>query len=118
MRKFFSTDDNQCDSITWSFFWSILRREYLTWDRRQSMNEIVVNVNKKILEAVDRAGDQAVFVDYDKYYADKMGRYCEAGYAESFGNRAGLPLYEYYTDDNAEPMRQMENQLRHGLGTC
>lgn len=101
--QFFSTDDNQCDSVTWSFLWSFLRREYLTLDRRRSMNDLVVNVNKKISDAVGRAGDKAVFVDYDHYYADTMGRYCEKGYDESFGNRAGLLLYEYYTDDNAEP---------------
>lgn len=101
--QFFGTDDNQCDSVTWSFLWSFFRREYLTLDRRQSMNELVVNVNKKISEAVGRAGDQAVFVDFDKYYTDTQGRYCEAGYPESFGNRAGLLLYEYYTDDGADP---------------
>ena len=101
--QFFGIDDKQCDSVTWSFWWSFLRREYLTLARRRSMNELVINMNKKISEAVERAGDQAVFVNYDQYYADTLGRYCESGYAEPFGNRAGLLLYEYYTNDDAAP---------------
>lgn len=101
--QYFGTEDHQCDSVTWSFLWSFFRREYLTLSRRQSMNALVANVNQKISEAVGRAGDKAVFVDYDKYYKDTLARFCEARYAEPFGNRAGLLFYEYYTDDSVEP---------------
>ena len=101
--QYFGTDDNQCDSVTWSFFWSYFRREYLTLDRRQSMNTLVVNVNQKIKDAVQRAGDQVVFVDYDAYYESTLARFCEKGYSESFGNREGLLFYEYYTDDTVDP---------------
>lgn len=67
------------------------------------MNALVANVNRKISEAIGQAGDMAVFVDYDKYYKDTLARFCEARYAEPFGNRAGLLFYEYYTDDSVEP---------------
>lgn len=59
--------------------------------------------NQKISEAVGRAGDQAVFFDFDKYYIDSLARVCEAGSAEPFGSRAGLCFYEYNTDDTVEP---------------
>ncbi len=101
--QFFGTDDTQCDSVTWSFFWSYFRREYLTLDRRQAMNTLVVNVNQKIMDAVQRAGDQVVFVNYDAYYESTLARFCEKGYPESSGNREGLMFYEYYTDDTVDP---------------
>ncbi|KAL8902721.1 MAG: hypothetical protein Q9207_004433 [Kuettlingeria erythrocarpa] len=101
--QFFGVDDNQCDSVTWSFFFAFFRREYLTLERRTAMNSLVINVNRKILEAVQRAGDQFVFVDYDSYYQSTLARFCEKGYAEPFGNREGLLFYEYYTDDTVDP---------------
>ena len=97
--QFFGTDDHQCDSVTWSFLWTLPQREYLTLDRRQAMNVLIVNVNQKIKDAVQRAGDRVVYVDYDIYYQSTLARFCEAGYPEPFGNREGLLFYEFYTDD-------------------
>lgn len=66
------------------------------------MNELVVNMNKALSDAVGRAGDGVTFVDYDKYYQLSRGRFCEDKYKETEPNRYGLLFYEWNTDDNAE----------------
>lgn len=77
-----------------------LPEQTLTSSRRRTMNELVDNVNAKIVSgntssqqlieltvswsaAVSRAGSNVVFVDYDKYVGEFKGRFCEAGVDES-----------------------------------
>lgn len=61
-------------------------------------------MNAAISAAITRANSyHIVFVDYDQYYQSTVGRFCEAGQGETAGNREGLLLYEYYTDDNVAP---------------
>ena len=100
--EFWGEEDNQCDSVTWSFWYNYGKRQYLTLDRRQTMNKLVRNMNSAISDAVKRAGTSVVFVPYDQYYIDTIGRFCEKGYSETDSNRNGLLLYEYYTDDTAD----------------
>lgn len=46
------------------------------------MNELVDAVNEKIAEAVKKAGDQVVFVDYDLGIRTSGGQFCEKGVDE------------------------------------
>lgn len=99
--RFFGTDDDTCDSITWAV-WSPeseSAKQYLTLERRKTMNAMVDAVNKRIRDAVKKAGDHVVFVDYDRYVAKNRGRYCEAGVVEPDPNRLGLYFYEWKTVD-------------------
>jgi hypothetical protein len=57
--------------------------EFLTVDKRKIMNSLVDEMNKKLAEAVKRAGDGVVFVDYDKYIGEFEGRFCEKFIDES-----------------------------------
>ncbi|KAJ3549763.1 hypothetical protein NM208_g348 [Fusarium decemcellulare] len=96
----------ECDKVTWTTFihkaHDLAGSEYLTVDRRKKMNELVVKVNEKIQTAVDRAGSNVKFIDYDDLIGDLHGRYCEAGVDESAsdaGQRNGLMFYEFSTMD-------------------
>ncbi|OCL14763.1 SGNH hydrolase [Glonium stellatum] len=102
--RFFGTDDNTCDSITWAVWspGSEAAKQYLTLGRRKTMNAMVDAVNKRIKDAVEKAGDHVVFVDYDDYVAENKGRYCEAGVMEPAPNRLGLYFYEWKTVDTGD----------------
>ena len=67
------------------------------------MNRVVVKMNNALQAAVQRAGDQVVFVDYDDYVGFLGGRYCLPGVDESKGNGANrdfLFFYEMKTTDS------------------
>ena len=40
------------------------------------MNDLVDAMKQKLSEAVKRAGDSVVFIDYDPYVGDLSGRFC------------------------------------------
>ncbi|KAF2111855.1 SGNH hydrolase-type esterase domain-containing protein, partial [Lophiotrema nucula] len=92
--RFFDETTNECDSVT---FWMILipfaHREYLTQARRQQLNGLVDMMNSALRDAVSRAGDQFIFVEYDSPFGDFEGRYCEPGVKEPAPNRADLLFY-------------------------
>jgi hypothetical protein len=85
-----------------AYWYEYGKREYLTQDKRKQMNQLVLNMNKILSDAVARAGDAVTFVDYDKYYAEGRGRFCEDAYKETDPNRYGLLFYEWNTDDSAD----------------
>ncbi|KAF2811078.1 SGNH hydrolase [Mytilinidion resinicola] len=102
--RFFATDDEICDNVTWAV-WSYesqSAKQFLTLERRKIMNDMVQAVNKKIEEAVHKAGDQVIFVDYDSFVAENKGRFCEAGVIEPDPNRNGLCFYEWKTVDTGD----------------
>ncbi|KAJ5086483.1 hypothetical protein NUU61_007790 [Penicillium alfredii] len=66
----------------------------LTVDRRKKMNELVDAVNMKIAEAVKKAGDQVVFVDYDYMIRTSGGQFCEKGVDEPNPGRKQLMFFE------------------------
>ncbi|KAI9671724.1 MAG: hypothetical protein M1831_003252 [Alyxoria varia] len=128
--RFFGEGDSQCDTISWSYWWNLFDWHKLALERRQTMNKLVLGMNGAIGDAVKRAqgsgdalstDDWVVFVDYDKYFTDTAGRFCEDGYGETDSNRDGLLFYERWTDDDAEPtVRKPEGaaaeppKLEHG----
>ncbi len=65
------------------------------------MNTIVQNMNNVLSAAVSRAGSDVTFIEYDTYYTQSLGRFCEDNYPETNPNRYGLLFYEWDTDDNA-----------------
>lgn len=67
------------------------------------MNTLVQNMNKALSAAVARAGDGVTFIDYDKYFVESKGRFCENTYPEMNGNRYGLLFHEWSTDDTKSP---------------
>ncbi|KAL6718667.1 hypothetical protein ACLMJK_002901 [Lecanora helva] len=101
--KYFNPDTPQCDKQTWSFWYQRLNAPYLTQDLRKRLNDMVDAVNGKISDAVKAAGEQVVFVDWDKYFVRFRGRYCEKNVAEPSASRLGLLFYEWETVDNGEP---------------
>ena len=66
------------------------------------MNKLVDAMNNKVQAAVQRGGDQVVFIDYDPYVESTVGRYCVPGVDEDKGNganRAFSFFYEMKTND-------------------
>ncbi|KAL1631113.1 hypothetical protein SLS56_004501 [Neofusicoccum ribis] len=101
--RFFDEATPDCDQITWSFFYNlgpVFQKQYLTQARRKRMNDLTVAVNAAIRDAVGRAGSDFIFVDYDQYYDDLGGRFCESGVKEPDGNRQGLLFFEWGTNDD------------------
>lgn len=117
--KFFDASTNNCDSVTWKV-WLGFKSQYLTQARRQRMNDLVDAMNAKVKEAVDRAGPQVVFIDYDPYVGYLNGRYCLPGSDESNkdkslgANRDLLFFYEMSTQDTPI-MAPGEDDWRSGL---
>ena len=94
--KFFDATDNSCDKVSWHIWLNLFTREYLTQDRRNRMNDLVDAMNSALKSAVERAGSQVYFVDYDKYVDASGGRYCQPGQDESAGKGANLPYAFFY----------------------
>ena len=66
------------------------------------MNNLVDAMNNKLELAVQRGGDQVVFINYDSYVGSLGGRYCSPGVDEGKGNGANrdfLFFYEMHTSD-------------------
>ena len=100
--QFFDATTNDCDSVSWHIWLGLFTRQYLTQANRQRMNDLVISVNSKISAAVQRAGDQVVFIEYDDYVGFLGGRYCLPGVNEDKGqgaNRGFLFFYESKTVD-------------------
>ncbi|PWY96628.1 fibronectin type III domain protein [Aspergillus sclerotioniger CBS 115572] len=80
--KFWAEDlSSACDSVSWATW--IYNSQKLTTDHRRTMNELVDSVNAQISAAVDGAGSQVKFVNYDSYVGYFNGRFCETGVDES-----------------------------------
>lgn len=99
---------------------NLFDREYLTQDRRQKMNALVDSMNSAIGSAVQRAGDQVHFVDYDYDVGASHGRFCQPGQAESSGKGANLQdLFFYQMKTNDVPWFDIETpahtELRRGI---
>lgn len=100
--QFFDATTNNCDSVSWHIWLNLFSKQYLTQANRLRMNDLVVRFNSKISAAVQRAGDQVAFIDYDDYVGFLGGRYCLPGVNEDKGqgaNRDYLFFYEVKTTD-------------------
>lgn len=53
-------------------------------------------MNSKLQAAVQRGGDQVVFINYDTYVGTLSGRYCSPGVDENKGNGANRDLLFFY----------------------
>lgn len=96
-----STD---CDTVSWAVWARKASWQYLTQSNRQRMNDLVDMMNVKLQAAVDRAGEQVVFVNYDSYLDTIDGRFCMPGIDESAGKgsqREYLFFYEMKTTESA-----------------
>ncbi|KND93383.1 Lipase 1 [Tolypocladium ophioglossoides CBS 100239] len=118
--KFFDTRlGPECDKVSWATWiyktHNIFHKEeYLTSAHRKEMHELVDLINSKLEAAVERAGPQVEFVNYDPYVGRYHGRYCEAGVSESSGEsntRKGLMFYELNTLDplGSNPWKRSAN---------
>jgi hypothetical protein len=99
----------QCNSANFAF-WNdkVVKEEYkdsLSNSRRKQYNDLVDAVNSKIKQAVANAGAQAIFVDYDDYFAGWGGRYCEESVIEPNPNADFLLFYERGTTDHSFPFK-------------
>ena len=79
------------------------------------MNKLVDAMNNKIQAAVQRGGDQVVFINYDPYVESTVGRYCVPGVDEDNGNVANRSysfFYEMKTSDTTF-MSPLEDPYLH-----
>ncbi|KAI9713256.1 MAG: hypothetical protein M1820_001243 [Bogoriella megaspora] len=109
--KFFDTTTKQCDKVTWAFKIALGCRQFLTQDRRSAMNELVDEVNSQIKSAVERAGPQAVYVEWQSDMDLIGGRFCEPGVDETQGqDRDQTFFYEWGTHKD-DPWKVPTNDL-------
>ncbi|RSL98115.1 hypothetical protein CEP52_010477 [Fusarium oligoseptatum] len=86
--KFFSTTMTEsCNKVSWSTWTEeshdyARNTEHLTVDLRKKMNDLVDLINEKLASAVEKAGSNVRFVDYDSTVGEIGGRYCEDGVDE------------------------------------
>lgn len=100
---FWDTSTDECDKVTWAFKYNIGNRQYLTKDRRITMNKLVDAVNQKIQDAIGRFGDQGVFVPWGPDVDYIVGHYCEPGVDESNAiDREQTAFYEWGTTKDDE----------------
>ncbi|KAF2727810.1 SGNH hydrolase, partial [Polyplosphaeria fusca] len=107
-------NSEQCNGITWAFYQGLGYAQlnplpaYLLIGWRGAMNRLVLKANQRIREAVERAGPQFVFVDYDEEYELIHGRFCEEEVVEDSPNRDNLLFYQWNTVDKTpdEPGRK------------
>lgn len=112
---FWDDSTDQCDKVTWMFKYDLGIRQYLLQSRRKTMNQLVDAVNQKIQDAINRAGDQVIYVPWgaDVDYID--GHYCEPGVDEwDAVNREKTVFYEWGTtiDDEGNPPAKDELKKR------
>jgi hypothetical protein len=60
------------------------------------MNDLVDAMNDVLRSAVEKAGPQVHFIDYDRYVDVTGGRYCQPGRDEYAGRGANLPNLFFY----------------------
>lgn len=120
---FWDVSTDACDKVTWAFTYNIGNRQYLTQARRTTMNNLVDAVNQKIQDAIQRFGDQAIFVPWGPDVDYIGGHYCEPGVDEGNAiDREQTAFYEWGTtkeieddDDNDELRKRQEpGQLQDG----
>ncbi|KAJ8116757.1 hypothetical protein OPT61_g1892 [Boeremia exigua] len=114
--RFFGTEDNTCDNVTWAVWRNIGQtKQYLKLEMRETLNEMVLAVNKVLRRAVEAAGPNVHFIDYDARIAMLQGRYCELGVYEPDPNRPGLMFYEWDTVDRGENKTDLQNSTGDGV---
>ncbi|KAJ4991738.1 fibronectin type III domain protein [Stagonosporopsis vannaccii] len=114
--RFFGTGDNTCDNVTWAVWRKIEQnKQYLKLEMREALNEMVLAVNDVLRRAVEAAGPNVRFVDYDATIAKSRGRYCEIGVHEPAPNRRGLVFYEWDTVDKGENKTGLQNSTGYGV---
>ncbi|KAK2004394.1 SGNH hydrolase [Colletotrichum falcatum] len=91
---FFDNSTELCDNVSWSFWYNVKNKQYLTTERRTILNELVLATNAAIQAAAQRAGEAFEYVGYDEYFSAMHGRFCEANVTEPDGNRDGLLFFE------------------------
>ncbi|KAI9678746.1 MAG: hypothetical protein M1817_005803 [Caeruleum heppii] len=116
--RFWGLESTDCDDVSWAFWYNLINASFLTLAKRKRMNEMVDLVNLIIEAAVLQAGDQVVFVNYDRYFEDTAGRLCEKGVQEPDSERDGLLFYEWQSFDQGENETHLELRRRdqHNLG--
>lgn len=114
--RFFGTEDDTCNNVTWAVWRNIEHtKQYLKLEMRQALNNLVLDVNAVLHRAVQAAGPNVHFIDYDRWVARQRGRYCEAGVHEPDPNRWGLTFYEWDTVDMGENKTDLQNRTGDGV---
>ncbi len=114
--RFFGTEDSTCDNVTWAVWRNIEHtKQYLKLEMREALNAMVLAVNNVLRRAVEAAGPNVHFIDYDARIATLQGRYCELGVHEPDPNRRGLLFYEWDTVDRGENKTGLQNSTGDGV---
>ena len=110
---FWDASTNACDSVTWAFKYNIIHRQYLTQARRTVMNNLVDAVNQKIQDAIQRFGEQAIFVPWGPDVDCIGGHYCEPDVDESNAiDREQTAFYEWGTTKDDDLGDDKHDELR------
>ncbi|KAH7006558.1 SGNH hydrolase-type esterase domain-containing protein [Fusarium venenatum] len=96
--KFFATGTKECNDVSWAVWIN------LDDVRRIAMNGLVDEVNKKIEKAVERAGSQVQFINYDSYVERFKGRFCESGVDESSSESNTRPDLMFFELNSFDPL--------------
>lgn len=69
------------------------------------MNELVLEMNKALRSAVERAGPNVHFIDYDDIVQSTYGTFCQPGQDENAGKGANRhELFFYQMKSRDKPM--------------
>ena len=108
---FWDTSTDECDKVTWSFWYNIGLYQYLTQARRKSMNDLVDGVNQKIQDAVQRAGGQVIYVPWGADVDVMTGHFCEAGVDESKSRAVDRELTVFMTSSEKDKPQDLSQGL-------
>jgi hypothetical protein len=114
--KFFDASDKACDEVSWHLWGIGGVKTYLTQERRNAMNDVVESMNDVLKSAVERAGPQVHFIDYDQYVDMTNGRFCEPGVDESKGHGANRPDSFFYQMMSEEGSPSKPDNIENAKG--
>ncbi len=102
--KFWNDQTDGCNDQSWATWYNVddVDRVFLTKENRRRMNKMTDEVNVKIVKVVKSLGEQVVFVNYDDYFGQSKGRFCDVGVTEPDESRPGLLFYNWNTKDRED----------------
>ena len=120
----FNQDTTDCNTKWWNFWYfdaDLDDLQYLTIERRASINTIISNLNSVISAAVDRANNgggagKVIFADWNAKFNGH--RFCEEGVIERPKNRDNTWFYNVPAVDDGDLVSAAGQDSRPDASTC